>query len=40
MLGDEVYFLVFLSHNSLRGAAGGAVLTAEPLQAEGHLQAR
>ncbi len=31
---------VCLSHNTLRGAAGGAVLTAELLQAEGHLQAR
>jgi aspartate-semialdehyde dehydrogenase len=31
---------VCLSHNTLRGAAGGAVLTAELLQAEGHLEAR
>jgi len=31
---------VCLSHNTLRGAAGGAVLTAELLQAEGHLGAR
>ena len=34
------YRFVCLSHNTLRGAAGGAVLTAELLQAEGHLQAR
>ena len=31
---------VCLSHNTMRGAAGGAVLTAELLKAEGHLQAR
>jgi aspartate-semialdehyde dehydrogenase len=31
---------VCLSHNTLRGAAGGAVLTAELLRAEGHLAAR
>ena len=36
----EFHFFAFLSHNTLRGAAGGAVLTAELLQAEGHLQAR
>lgn len=34
------YRFVCLSHNTLRGAAGGAVLTAELLRAEGHLQAR
>ncbi len=34
------YRFVCLSHNTLRGAAGGAVLTAELLQAEGYLQAR
>jgi aspartate-semialdehyde dehydrogenase len=34
------YRFVCLSHNTLRGAAGGAVLTAELLKAEGHLQAR
>jgi aspartate-semialdehyde dehydrogenase len=28
---------VALSHNTVRGAAGGAVLTAELLQAEGYL---
>ena len=31
---------VCLSHNTLRGAAGGGVLTAELLKAEGYLQAR
>jgi aspartate-semialdehyde dehydrogenase len=31
---------VCLSHNTLRGAAGGAVLMAELLKAEGYLQAR
>jgi len=31
---------VCLSHNTLRGAAGGAVLMAELLQAEGYLKAR
>jgi aspartate-semialdehyde dehydrogenase len=34
------YRFVCLSHNTLRGAAGGAVLIAELLKAEGHLQAR
>jgi len=34
------YRFVCLSHNTLRGAAGGAVLTAELLKAEGYLQAR
>ena len=31
---------VCLSHNTVRGAAGGAVLTAELLTAEGFLQAK
>ncbi len=31
------YRFVCLSHNTIRGAAGGAVLTAELLKAEGHL---
>jgi aspartate-semialdehyde dehydrogenase len=31
---------VCLSHNTLRGAAGGGVLTAELLKAEGYLQAK
>jgi len=31
---------VCLSHNTVRGAAGGAVLTAELLKAEGYLQAK
>ena len=31
------YKFVCLSHNTLRGAAGGAVLTAELLMAEGYL---
>ena len=31
------YKFVCLSHNTLRGAAGGAVLTAELLAAQGYL---
>ncbi|MEE8591864.1 MAG: Asd/ArgC dimerization domain-containing protein, partial [Spirochaetia bacterium] len=31
---------VCLSHNTLRGAAGGGVLTAELLKAEGYLQSK
>jgi aspartate-semialdehyde dehydrogenase len=31
---------VALSHNTVRGAAGGAVLTAELLKAEGFLQSK
>jgi aspartate-semialdehyde dehydrogenase len=31
------YKFVALSHNTVRGAAGGAILTAELLQAEGYL---
>jgi aspartate-semialdehyde dehydrogenase len=34
------YRFVCLSHNTVRGAAGGAVLTAELLTAEGYLRAR
>lgn len=34
------YRFVSLSHNTVRGAAGGAILTAELLAAEGWLQAR
>lgn len=34
------YKFVALSHNTIRGAAGGGVLTAELLMAEGYLQAR
>ena len=34
------YRFVCLSHNTVRGAAGGAVLTAELLTAEGFLQAK
>jgi aspartate-semialdehyde dehydrogenase len=34
------YRFVCLSHNTLRGAAGGAVLTAELLKAEGYLTAK
>lgn len=34
------YKFVCLSHNVLRGAAGGAVLTAELLQAEGYIRAK
>jgi len=31
------YAFVALSHNTVRGAAGGAILTAELLRAEGYL---
>jgi aspartate-semialdehyde dehydrogenase len=34
------YKFVALSHNTVRGAAGGGVLTAELLKAEGYLQAK
>jgi aspartate-semialdehyde dehydrogenase len=34
------YRFVCLSHNTVRGAAGGALLTAELLAAEGYLQAK
>ncbi len=34
------YRFVCLSHNTVRGAAGGAVLTAELLTADGYLQAK
>jgi aspartate-semialdehyde dehydrogenase len=34
------YKFVCLSHNTVRGAAGGAVLTAELLAAEGYLTAK
>ena len=34
------YRFVCLSHNTVRGAAGGAVLTAELLKAEGRLGAK
>jgi aspartate-semialdehyde dehydrogenase len=34
------YRFVCLSHNTVRGAAGGAVLTAELLQAEGWISAK
>ena len=39
---DSVYDYKFvcLSHNTLRGAAGGAVLTAELLVAEGYIKAK
>lgn len=39
---DTVYDFKFvgLSHNTLRGAAGGAVLIAELLKAEGYIQAK
>jgi aspartate-semialdehyde dehydrogenase len=39
---DSVYDFKFvgLSHNTLRGAAGGAVLIAELLKAEGYIQAK
>jgi aspartate-semialdehyde dehydrogenase len=34
------YKFVAISHNTLRGAAGGGVLSAELLKAEGYLQAK
>ena len=34
------YKFIGLSHNTLRGAAGGAVLIAELLKAEGYIQAK
>ena len=34
------YRFVCLSHNTIRGAAGGSVLTAELLKAEGYLAAK
>jgi aspartate-semialdehyde dehydrogenase len=34
------YRFVALSHNTVRGAAGGAVLTAELLTKEGYIQAK
>ena len=39
---DTVYDYKFvgLSHNTLRGAAGGAVLTAELLTAKGYITAK
>ena len=33
------YKFVGLSHNTVRGAAGGAVLTAELLKAQGYIKA-
>ena len=39
---DSVYDFKFvgLSHNTVRGAAGGAVLCAETLKAKGYIQAK
>ena len=39
---DKVYDYKFvgLSHNTVRGAAGGAVLCAELLKAKGYIQAK
>ena len=34
------YKFVGLSHNTLRGAAGGAVLCAELLKAQGYIEAK
>ena len=34
------YKFVALSHNTVRGAAGGAVLMAELLKAEGYIQGK
>ena len=34
------YRFVSLSHNTVRGAAGGAVLTAELLTSDGYIQAK
>ena len=41
--GDKVYSVCMgktLSHNTVRGAAGGAVLCAETLKAKGYIQAK
>ena len=39
---DSIYDLKFvgLSHNTVRGAAGGALLCAETLKAKGYIQAK
>ena len=39
---DSIYDYKFigLSHNTVRGAAGGAVLCAESLTAKGYIQAK
>ena len=39
---DKVYDFKFvgLSHNTVRGAAGGAILCAETLTAKGYIQAK
>ena len=39
---DSIYDYKFigLSHNTIRGAAGGAVLCAEALTAKGYIQAK
>ena len=39
---DSVYDFKFvgLSHNTVRGAAGGAILCAETLKAKGYIQAK
>jgi aspartate-semialdehyde dehydrogenase len=34
------YKFVCLAHNTVRGAAGGAVLTAELLHAQGHITSK
>ena len=34
------YKFVALSHNTVRGAAGGAILTAELLKADGYLESK
>ena len=36
----DVYKFVGLSHNTIRGAAGGAVECAELLKAQGYIQAK
>ena len=37
---DKEWKFVGLSHNTVRGAAGGAVLCAETLKAKGYIQAK
>ena len=39
---DSIYDFKFvgLSHNTVRGAAGGAILCAETLKAKGYIQAK
>ena len=42
MREDSIYDFKFigLSHNTVRGAAGGAILCAELLKAQGYIEAK